>query len=214
MKSKIALFLIVILCTFETPARMHKCINSNGHTSYSDSSCKQGQTDNTDNALQRGVDHFALPENEEWFEKEAAIVAARKERNDRLEAIRLRSDANRHPYIDQGLVEQNNRIAAQDNEGYQNNNNQQYQDAIDNELRKPYKNTRLIRDLLNASQGTSNSNTDMQDQMEDQKNQMINQTVQMENRRVQFENQRIQMEHEMDRMRNQQRTEEMLQNLR
>jgi hypothetical protein len=214
MKIKIALFLIVILCTFETPARMHKCINSNGHTSYSDSSCKQGQTDSTDNALQKGVDHFALPENEEWFEKEAAIVAARKERNDRLEAIRLRSDASRQPYIDQGLVEQNNRIAAQDNEGYQNNNQPQYQDAIDNELRKPFKNTRFIRSLLNAQQGTSNSNTGMQDQMEDQRNQMINQRVQMENQRIQNEIKSQQMKVEMDSMKNQQRREEMFQNLR
>ena len=163
MKLKIASFLMVMLCTFEASARMHKCTNSDGHMIYSDSSCKQGQADNTDNKLQKSVDHFALPASEEWFEKEAVIVAVREERNERLEAIRLGRKANQQPYINQGLVEQNNRIAAQDISNSQQYQNQQYQDILDKEQRKEFKNTRLINGLLKAIQGTSNSNAAKQD---------------------------------------------------
>ncbi len=82
MKSKkIALCLLVILCSFSVQAKIYKCTDNKGKVSYGTSPCQGNQKEDqtiTAKKLQIELDNNSHPETKEMFAREASRVNAGK----------------------------------------------------------------------------------------------------------------------------------------
>lgn len=237
---KIILCSLMSLSIFEVNARMYKCADAEGNINYSDKVCKQNQADTAEAILKLNVEYSSLAEAEGRFQKEAAIVAERRVRNEYSELEK----ANRQPYIDQNLVEHNNHVndnsdyysrrsaleSQWDKEmslrpgdrGYSGNRIKSIRRALE-DLDSRQANNMRYQNNMQAQQDSMQDQQDLMErkmkrQMEDQQDSMERkmqaQQASMQSKKSSMEREMREQKIQIDRMESQQRTQAILQNLR